>query len=239
MDKAEVINHLVTVRGYRRYLELCTTCTGGLYAAIDRSKLAVCRRLMYRCPDDFDDGLPVDYRSGTDDIGECLNGIAAADRPFDIALVDSWHEYAPSWRDLQEGFRLIRPGGTLVVHDCLPPRPAIAGPVPIPGEWCGVSYQAYIDFVHSRNDLTFYTVDCDYGCGVIRKKPHVTEFGQRARTTLSMLRRLPTRRLRRQWREAKQAGGEDVFAFVLVNRVALLNLISVEEFLAREGTRRA
>jgi hypothetical protein len=113
------------VRGYRRYLELCCASTGWRYAEIDRSKLPDCRRLIYRCPDEFDDGLPVDYRSGTLDIGACLDKIAAEGRSFDIVLVDSWHEYATSWRDLSEAFRLIGAGGMLVVHDCLPPRAAL------------------------------------------------------------------------------------------------------------------
>lgn len=233
-DKARIINRLVAVHGYRRYLELCTTVTGGLYAAIDRSQLAVCRRLIYRCRDEYDDGLPIDYRSRTNSIGACLRAIVADDQPFDLVLVNSWHEYETSWRDLQKAFRLIRPGGMLLVHDCLPPRAEIAGPLPIPGEWCGVSYQAYVDFVHGRNDLTFYTVDCDYGCGVVRKKQPLSGLGQGARTALSMLRRLPTRRLRRQWCEAKQAGSEETFAVFEANRVPLLNLISVEDFLKRE-----
>jgi hypothetical protein len=71
--------------------------------------------------------------------------------------------------DLVEGFRLIRQGGTLVVHDCLPPRSENAVPNYIQGEWCGVSYQAYVDFISERHDLAVYTVDTDYGCGVIRK----------------------------------------------------------------------
>ena len=168
-NKAHLINHLAEVHGYRHYLELCTLSTGRRYAEIDRSQFQTCFRLMYRCPDDFDDGLPIDYRSTTLDIGECLAKISELGSSFDIALVDSWHEYETSWRDLVEGFLLIREGGTLVVHDCLPPRPEIAVPEYIPGEWCGVGYQAYVDFISQRRDLTVYTVDTDYGCGVIRK----------------------------------------------------------------------
>ena len=55
------------------------------------------------------------------------------------------------------------------MHDCLPPRSEIAVPNYIQGEWCGVSYQAYVDFISQRHDLAVYTVDTDYGCGVIRK----------------------------------------------------------------------
>ncbi|WP_141700680.1 class I SAM-dependent methyltransferase [Methyloceanibacter superfactus] len=152
---------------------------------------------------------------------------------FDIALVDPWHEYGTSWRDLNEAFRLLPAGGTLVVHDCLPDRAEIAGPDYRPGEWCGRTFEAYVDFVHGRNDLTFYTVDCDYGCGVIRKKPPVSALRLRARTARSMLRRLPTRGLRRQWREAKQGSGGELFTFFQANRVALLHLIPADEFAAR------
>jgi SAM-dependent methyltransferase len=234
MDKAWIINHLVAVHGYRRYLELCTTTTGGLYGAIDQSQLAVCRRLMYRCPDDFEDGRRIDYRSNTLDIGACLSSIAAKDRSFDIALVDSWHEYAPSWRDLQEAFRLIRPGGTLVVHDCLPPRAEVAGPLPIPGEWCGVSYHAYIDFVHDCDDLEFYTVNVDYGCGVIRKAPKRSWRRRRANAVAWLLRGPEPEPLLREWQEAKQLGSDEAFTCLEVNREELLNLISVEAFLERE-----
>jgi hypothetical protein len=160
---------LAGVHGYRHYLELCTFMSGGRYDEIDRAKLPTCRRLMYRCPDDFDDGLTIDYRSATLDIGECLKTISQEGRSFDIVLVDSWHEFEPSWRDLVEAFRLIRADGMLVVHDCLPPRPEITVPQYITGEWCGVSYQAYVDFISQRHDLAVYTVDTDYGCGVIRE----------------------------------------------------------------------
>jgi hypothetical protein len=105
---------------------------------------------MYRCPDDFDDGLAIGYRSTTLDISECLTIISEEGRSFDIVLVDSWHEFEPSWRDLVETFRLIRANGMLVVHDCLPPRPEVAVLEYIPGEWCGVSYQAYVDFIARR-----------------------------------------------------------------------------------------
>jgi hypothetical protein len=82
-NKAHLINHLAEVHGYRHYLELCTFSTGRRYAEIDRSQLQTCSRLMYRCPLD---------------IGESLKKISDEDRRFDIALVDSWHEYETSWR---------------------------------------------------------------------------------------------------------------------------------------------
>ena len=171
-NKAHLINYLAEVRGYRHYLELCTPTSGGRYAEIDRSKFATCLRLMYQCPESYvpADGLTIDYRTTGLDISECLSRMREDGQCVDIALIDSFHEYESSLRDLREGFRLISEGGTLVVHDCLPPTAELAQPKFIPGEWCGVTYQAFIDFVSNRDDLEFYTVDTDYGCGIIHKQ---------------------------------------------------------------------
>jgi hypothetical protein len=222
-NKAHLINHLIDVHGYRHYLELCTFSTGRRYAEIDRSQLETCVRLIYRCPDDFDDGLPTDYRSNTLDIGESLKKIRDEGRGFDIALADSWHEYETSWRDLVEGFLLIREGGTLVVHDCLPPRSELAVAKYIPGEWCGVGYLAYVDFISQRRDLAVYTVDTDYGCGVIRK---LTDPSPQSATSASA-------ELLGDWR-GKREDPMEAIAFLQAHKQVLLNLIVTDEFFARE-----
>jgi hypothetical protein len=175
------------------------------------------------CPDGFDDGLAIDYRSTTLDISECLKTISEEGRRFDIALVDSWHEFEPSWRDLVEGFRLLREGGTLVVHDCLPPRSEIAVPNYIQGEWCGVSYQAYVDFISQRHDLAVYTVDTDYGCGVISK---LAEPSPQSATAAGA-------ELLGNWR-SKRGDPVEAFAFFHVHKQVLLNLITTDEFFVRE-----
>jgi hypothetical protein len=101
-NKAHLINHLAEVHGYRHYLELCTFSTGRRYAEIDRSQLQTCSRLMYRCPDGFDDGLPTDYRSNTLDIGESLKKIsdeaAASTSRLSIPGTNTRRHGAISWR---------------------------------------------------------------------------------------------------------------------------------------------
>jgi len=236
LSKAGMINHLAGVHGYRRYLELCTPSTGLQYARIDRSKLLTCTRLMYRCSDDYDDGMVVDHRSADLDIAGCLQEIRRKGQaPFDIALIDSYHEYGTSWRDLVEGFHLLRPGGTLMVHDCLPPTAEIAGPEFESGAWCGVTYQAFIDFVSSRDDLAFYTVDTDYGCGVVRKLAGPSAAhrpGDRASTDVSGANNEPAA-LFKEW-QARRDDHRARFAFLQAHKHRLLNLISIEEFFARE-----
>src|SRR5262245_24777694 len=38
-----------------------------------------------------------------------------------------------------------------------------------PGNGAASAIKAYVDFISQRHDLAVYTVDADYGCGVIRK----------------------------------------------------------------------
>lgn len=58
------------------------------YASIDRGRFDDCRRLLYRCPSDYSDGLAIDYRCSGHDIGAALSAIQADGRRFDLMLVD-------------------------------------------------------------------------------------------------------------------------------------------------------
>jgi hypothetical protein len=187
---------------------------------------------MYQCPENHvpADGLPIDYRIGGLDTSECLSKMRADGHVIDIALIDPFHAYEQSLRDLTEGFRLISEGGTLVVHDCLPPRAELAQPKFIPGEWCGVTYQAFIDFVNNREDLEFYTVDTNYGCGIIHKQPGrmpAESVGSRkhgaAHTRAQTL---------ANW-QTKRDDPWAAFSFFEANKRTLMNVISIDEFLVK------
>ncbi|MCC6736253.1 MAG: class I SAM-dependent methyltransferase [Bauldia sp.] len=221
--KVEITEALADRFGYRRYLEIATSTTGGRYHALDRARFEECRRLLYDCPADFDDGMPVDYAARGPEIGDALDAIAAADHRFDVMLVDPHHTYDASLRDIAAAFDLLAPGGAMVVHDCLPPNEATASPTPRSGAWCGVTYKAFLDFVSGRTDLRYVTVDTDYGCGVIRKVDAPRE---------GVLQKWRRRRERAAW----AAVGEDTDAAWSVfsrHRRGLLRLIGVDRFLRR------
>src|SRR5664279_1090533 len=145
--KVDLINELSAIHGYRKYLEICTPTTGNMYSAIDRARYPTCHRLMYRCPSGFNNGLPIDFRSSNLDISECVKAVRARELKYDVILVDSFHEYEPSARDLREAVNLLNPAGTIIVHDCFPRDATVAVPEYIDGPWCGVTYKAYLDFV--------------------------------------------------------------------------------------------
>jgi hypothetical protein len=224
--KANLINRIAKLRGYRSYLEICTAYSGFRYRQIDRDILTTCHRLMYQCPSAHSDGMPIDFRSADLDIAECLREVNMRGRSYDIVLVDSWHEYATSRRDLVEALGLIAEGGTIVVHDCLADREEQARPIFTQGDWRGVTYKAYLDFVLAQPTVEYRTVDIDCGCGIIRKRD---------------LRAAPSdgrKVLQEEW----AAIGDDypaAFRFMQEHR-HLWNLVELKDFLGEEeqATRR-
>jgi hypothetical protein len=231
--KTDLINELSAIRGYRNYLEICTPTTGGKYRAVDRLRFSTCHRLMYRCPADFDDGLPVDFRSQDLDIARCVRDIRARGLRFDLIFIDPFHEYEASARDLREASELMERNGTIIVHDCFPRDEKIARPRFQPGAWCGVTYKAYLDFVLANAGLKFCTVDIDYGCGVIRSGGGRSRLRRIEHYLLARMARDDRRGIIRQW---KRAGVDYDAAFRLLQEHAssLLNLVTVDAFLQGE-----
>jgi len=221
--KADIVNHLARRHGYASYLEICTPTTGWRYPKIDRSAFVTCHRLMYRCPATYSDGLGIDFRSETLEIDACLDKIRAHNLRYDVILVDPWHEYETSYRDLEAAAAQLAEGGAIVVHDCLPPKERIASPNFARGDWCGVTFKAYVDFVTTRSGVTYRTVDTDYGCGIIQRisDRDADISDERAQ-------------LLRDWRDIGADFGT-AFRFLRDNRKALLNLISVGEFKRSEA----
>jgi hypothetical protein len=223
MQKYEIVNALINRNHYRRYLEICTPTTGQRFSRIQHAGLYWRHRLMYVCPPGFQDGSEITFRSESIQISHLLDQSV----PYDIIFIDPYHNFECSLRDLESALAILRPDGTLVVHDCCPPARELAGPSYRPGSWFGVTYCAFIEFVQSHTDLVYYTVDTDCGCGVVKN--------------VSSNRTAPTpfshdAELSRLWRLQKSQQ-QDMFDFFHQHRSELLNLISVEEFLSHEKLR--
>lgn len=224
--KSDVVKRLAEAHGYRRYLEITTTTTGHRFEAAQAAGFDLCRRLMYRCTPAFADGHPVHYRSCDEDIATCVAQIRAECGPLDIILVDPHHTYECSMRDLREAFSLLRVGGTLVVHDCDPPDHHHAAPHFVPGPWCGVTYKAFLDFVIRNYSVDYYTVDTDYGCGVIRKLSRFETLRSRFR---SIFCRSVQRGIEAEWMNVS----EDLnaaYQLFTTHRLTLLRIIGADDF---------
>ncbi len=169
LGKMMIVNLLGRRFGLKSYMELATPSTGRFYFQIDRDWFDPVARMMYVTPFVFDDGQKIDFRSPDEDISGVLEDFRSLGGAMDISLVDGWHTYATAYRDLREFFDLLSDGGVLVVHDCLPESREGASPRFRIGNWWGLSYKAFLDFVLQTPSLDYFTLDCDHGCGVIIK----------------------------------------------------------------------
>ena len=140
---------------------------------------------------------------------------------FDLVFVDPFHTYACSLRDIVYALQLIKPEGIVLIHDCDPPKEEIAGPEFRHGDWCGVTYAAYLDLLLQAADLQYVTVDTDYGCGIISKISRPGLFDMEVDAAL-----------RSEWQKLELT---QKFGFFERNRRQLLHLISPNDLQRRLG----
>ena len=214
----EVVNLLSVVHGYDTFLEISTQTTGGDFAGADSSRLKA-DRLAYNVERQFDDGAPIAFRSENLDIAACAAELRRRNARYDVILVDSFHDYACSYRDIELALSLLNHNGSIVVHDVLPPSGGrTISPTFQRGGWCGLTFMAFIDLL-MKEDLQFCTVDCDFGCGIIRKIPRGGDpFGD----------------LREGWAQARLSP-DRAFRYLSAHKRRLLNLQSPEDFVSACG----
>lgn len=171
LRKSDLINWLGWQRGFRCYLEIATLTTGLQFGRVAPAIFTTIHRAMYRLPPDYDDGLPITWRTEFEDSREILEPLLERPEHYDIIFVDPFHTYECSWRDLELALALLTPGGMLVVHDCHPLTPEIASPEFRQNQWLGVTYLAFLDLMRERPELDYCVVDMDHGCGVVWRRP--------------------------------------------------------------------
>jgi hypothetical protein len=231
VKKYDIINALGRRYGLRRYLEICTPTTGHTYALVDGAWFEPKHRLVYNCPENADDGLDYTYRTVLQSSHEILRTVAKAtdgNCRYDLIFVDPFHTLQSSSADIAAAWKMLSPDGILVVHDCNPADEAMTAATFQPGNWCGLTYRAYIDFVFSQPARRYCTVDTDYGCGVVHKR------ASKGEPVLSAIDKEQIRLLRLQWQILRESE-ETRYSFFDRHRVELLQLVSVERFVAMEG----
>lgn len=105
---------------------------------------------------------------------------------FDIIFIDGLHEARQVECDILNSLRILNKGGFIVCHDMNPTiyerqlpkedpkrkeyllREKAKGN-PSYGLWNGDCWKAFVKIRSERKDLSMYTVDTDFGCGVISR----------------------------------------------------------------------
>ena len=89
---------------------------------------------------------------------------------FDLICVDPYHEYKESIETFTLLTKLLNENGVLISHDCYPPNFNSSYPTYKKGEWCGVTYAAFIEIAHDNPNWYYAIINNDYGLGIISKE---------------------------------------------------------------------
>lgn len=153
----EVINWLITKKGYESYLEVGVK-DGYCY---DRVKCVEKKGIDIDLKTDSDGTVQIssdDFFTGPKR-QEC----------FDIIFIDGDHHEKQVLTDITNALGALSEDGAIVMHDCNPKKAVYA--TPERGEnqplWSGTAYRAYLRFKEVDERLSMCVVDVDWGCGVI------------------------------------------------------------------------
>jgi hypothetical protein len=82
-----------------------------------------------------------------------------------VALADGLHEFRQTLRDVLNLEKMMHPKGTIFLHDMNPLTRENAEDMN--GEWNGDVWKVAVYLQRHRPDLSYFTLDCDYGVGVV------------------------------------------------------------------------
>lgn len=178
MYRWDILNHLIRKHQFHTYLEI-GTLRKECFDLVD------CATKWCVDPGQF--GVEYDFNMTSDEF------FAQNAARFDIVFIDGLHTAEQVERDILNSFAFLNQGGRVVLHDCNPPdfhhhNYAL----------CGSVWKALYQLRRKRNDLVLYTVDTDYGVGVLQRgaSERITDFNpymdyeildQRRKETLNLI----------------------------------------------------
>lgn len=195
MNRTKVINELIERYNLKKYLEIGVRDSRENFDLINiKNKIGV----------DPEPITPVKYKITSDEFFNINNDF------FDTIFIDGLHTEEQSYVDVLNSIKVLTSEGFIVMHDCNPPTKYHARSykeyLNTRGEWNGTTYKAFIRLRKELKDWNFFTVDCDFGCGILTKNKI------KINNTIDLEREI-------DW------------DFFNDNRKELLNLISFEEYL--------
>lgn len=187
-SRMDIINHLIRKNSYKKYLEIGVR-NGQCIAAINAEHK------------DGVDPVPsrhTNYQITSDDFFANLN----KDYKYDIIFIDGLHYDYQVYKDIKNSLEHLAENGIIICHDMNPPFEICQRREVVVGSWNGDSWKAFVQLRTEREDLTMFTIDTDWGLGVIK----------RGKQSLLKIEEPLT------------------YEYMDKNRKELLNLITVEEF---------
>ena len=165
MERFDLINYLIDKKKLKNYLEIGVRNPDDCFNRIN------CE-IKHSVDPCIEIDSEVDYKFTSDSFFSLLvNGSIdlPPDYKWDIIFIDGLHISSQVERDVINSLEHLSDNGFILLHDCNPPSIYHARENYDGGEWTGTVWKAFYKFRSSRDDLKMFTVDTDWGVGVIQK----------------------------------------------------------------------
>ena len=187
----ELINYLVKKNNYKSFLEI-----GVMFRW--------CNIDLIDCPNKI--GVDPAPQARADFVCTSDAFFKKNKKKFDIIFIDGLHLYEQTLRDIENSIKCLNPGGTIVMHDCLPTSRSMTARKQCVGPWTGDVWKAAAYVRMNYDHVKLCVLDMDWGCGVLKIEHEPNLF---AKTPLHLL----------DWN------------FFVSNRNQLMNVASVEDWI--------
>ncbi len=103
---------------------------------------------------------------------------------IDIAFIDGLHTYEQVMLDFENCYKYLNDNGIIVMHDCNPSDAIMASSLSdyelyvnekktkgesFQGTWCGDVWKSVLHLRATHDDISIFTLNCDFGIAVIKK----------------------------------------------------------------------
>jgi len=158
MYRYDIINHFITKLNLKSYLEI---------GVFDGECL---QKINCEIKDGVDPGFEngrsvgVNYRMTSD---EFFN--SNQNKIYDIIFIDGLHHSEQVDIDIENSIKQTSENGIIILHDCNPPTLNHTLIPRVQSQWNGDVYKSILKFRKNNINHEYFTVDSDWGVGVIIK----------------------------------------------------------------------
>ena len=157
-DRIAIVNHLITTKKYKSYLEIGVRNKADMHHRVLASR---------RASVDPDPNADAEYCMTSDEYFQSHN------EKLNIIFIDGLHEGEQVRADIHNSLLVLNDGGIILLHDLNPPTEfhdrtifEVNGQFPA---WNGTSWEGYAWYRRHRKNLNMCVVDTDWGIGIIHE----------------------------------------------------------------------
>ena len=171
MYRYDIINYLIQKNNFKKYLEIGVRNPDDCFNRINAQK-------KFSVDPCYEFETSVDYKFESDSFFKKLEDDELdlnSTFQWDIIFIDGLHLAPQVENDILNSLNHIVDNGFIILHDCNPPslhharEDFLNTTTSAVGDWNGTVWKAFYKFRATRPDLEMFTIDTDWGVGVIKK----------------------------------------------------------------------